>query len=106
MPAEIMEAGKHDRIRKCSAPERPGILADGNGRNAARAGERALCEEPQIRRGRDQDSWPTETSPGDAKPGTTRFADHGAARLRQAGRNPHADRCAPCRPYRCDPRLL
>ncbi len=51
------EAGKHDRVRKSSTPERPGILADGDGGNDARGGDRALRQEPQIRRGRDQNSW-------------------------------------------------
>src|ERR1019366_2270543 len=79
-----------DPVRRSIAPERPSILADGDGGNDARGGDRALREEPQIRRGRDQNSWRTETSPCDAEPGASRSADHGAARLRKAGRNPDA----------------
>jgi len=45
----------------------------------------ALREEPQIRRGRDQNSWRTATIPCDAEPGTPRSADHDVARLRKAG---------------------
>jgi hypothetical protein len=69
----ILEAGKRDRARKSIASERPGIPADGDGGNDE-GRYRALREEPQIRRGRDQNSWRTETGPCDTEPGAPRSA--------------------------------
>src|ERR1019366_141870 len=103
---QTMKAGTHDRTRKYVASERPCILADDDGDDDAQGGDRALREEPQIRRRRDQNSWRTETHPCDAERDTPRSADHGAARLRKAGRDPNAGRRTPCRPYRRDRRLL